>query len=58
MEDEVVEAGWVSHLSHCSICSYFIFQHQMTNKDPRNVLKEMEKKLDEWKNEHGKEWNP
>lgn len=56
MEDEVVGASWVSHLTHCAMCSYFIFQHQMTNKKPREVLEEMHKKLDEWKKEHKHEW--
>lgn len=56
MEDEVVHASWIEHLSSCGMCSYFVFQHQMTMKDPREVLKEMEKKLDDWKKEHGDDW--
>jgi len=58
MEDEVVEAGWVSHLSHCSMCSFMIFQHQNTVHRPRELVEVMKKKLDVYKEEHdGKEWN-
>ena len=56
MEDEVVHSSWIEHLSSCGMCNYFVFQHQMTGKSPREVLKEMEKMLDEWKKEHGDEW--
>ncbi len=58
MEDEVVEQSWVSHLSQCPMCSFMIFQHQNTGRNPREILGVMRKKLNDWKEEHhGKEWN-
>ncbi len=58
MEDEVVESGWVSHLTQCPMCSFMVFQHQTGADRPKDLLKKLSDKLNEWKKEHdGKEWN-
>ncbi len=53
MEDEVAEAAWRSHLSHCVACQYFVSIHSM-NMSVKKTLVEMHRSLDKYEKDSGK----